>query len=143
MTPKEDCEVLLNALLQFAGNQLTKHGEFYPFGAVMQNGNDISLTAVDTGDDHPGSIEMIHWLTEIHAELAMKGEIKASGICWDAKANFENGVRTDAIMVSLEHRENYSVLVGQPYRMGHFKKLSLSAMFAQKGSNDIFDKKQG
>ena len=46
MTPKEECEQLLNAILPFAINQLNKHGEFYPFGAVMLNNGDISLTAV-------------------------------------------------------------------------------------------------
>ena len=40
MMPKEECEELLNALLPFAVNQLKKYGEFYPFGAVMQNNNE-------------------------------------------------------------------------------------------------------
>ena len=43
MTPKEECEELLNALLPFAANQLKKHGEFYPFGAVLTNDGEISL----------------------------------------------------------------------------------------------------
>ena len=47
MIPKEECEELLNALLPFAVNQLKKYGEFYPFGAVMCNNNEISFTAVD------------------------------------------------------------------------------------------------
>ena len=63
MTPKEECEELLNALLPFAVNQLKKHGEFYPFGAVLNKDGEISLTAVDSGDDHPDPTGMINRLT--------------------------------------------------------------------------------
>ena len=138
MLPKEECEELLNALLPFAVNQLKKYGEFYPFGAVMQNNNEINLTAVDTGDNHPDSIKAIDQLTKIHNEQARKGGIKASGICWNATVSLENGKPSDAIIISLEHRENYSVLVGQPYRIGLFRKLNLGAIFAQDGKHDIF-----
>lgn len=138
MIPKEECEELLNALLPFAVNQLKKYGEFYPFGAVMYNNNEISFTAVDNGESHPDSTEMIHRLTELHNEQAKKGEIKASGICWNATVSLESGKQSDTIVISLEHRENYSVLVGQPYRIGLFKKLNLDAIFAQNGKHDVF-----
>ena len=138
MIPKEECEELLNALLPFAVNQLKKYGEFYPFGAVMYNNNEISFTAVDNGENHPDSTEMINRLTELHNEQAKKGEIKASGICWNATVFLENGKQSDTIVISLEHRENYSVLVGQPYRIGLFKKLNLDAIFAQNGKHDVF-----
>ena len=121
MIPKEECEELLNALLPFAVNQLKKYGEFYPFGAVMYNNNEISFTAVENGENHPDSTE-----------------IKASGICWNATVSLENGKQSDTIVISLEHRENYSVLVGQPYRIGLFKKLNLDAIFAQNGKHDVF-----
>lgn len=136
--PKEECEELLNALLPFAVNRLKKYGEFYPFGAVMQNNNKIILTAVDADDSLPDLKEAINRLTKIHNDQAGKGEIKASGICWNATVSLENGKQTNAIIISLEHRENYSVLVGQPYRIGLFRKLNLNAIFAQDGKHDIF-----
>ena len=97
MIPKEECEELLNALLPFAVNQLKKYGEFYPFGAVMCNNNEISFTAVDNGEKYPDSTEMINRLTELHNEQAKKGEIKASGICWNATVSLENGKQSDTI----------------------------------------------
>ena len=136
--PKEECEELLNALLPFAVNQLKKYSEFYPFGAVMQNNNEIILTAVDADDSLPDLKEAINRLTKIHNDQAGKGEIKASGICWNATVSLENGKQTNAIIISLEHRENYSVLVGQPYQIGLFRKLNLNAIFAQDGKHDIF-----
>ena len=139
MTPKEECEKMLDALLSFALEQLKKHSEFYPFGAVLLNNDEISLTAADSGEEYPDSTLVINQLTEAHKKQAEQGNIRASGICWNATVSLENGVQTDAIIVSLEHRENYSVIVGQPYRFGFLKKLNLSNIFAQKGRHDIFD----
>ena len=138
MTPKEECEELLNALLPFAVNQLKKHGEFYPFGAVLNKDGEISFTAVDSCDDHPDSTGMINRLTVVHNVQAKQGEIKASGICWNASILHENGEKSDAVLLSLEHRDDYSVVVGQPYKIGLFKKVNLKPLFAQNGKHDIF-----
>ena len=140
MTPKEECEELLNFLSSFAENQLKKHGAFYPVGAVMLENGEITATAFyDTDNEFPDSPEVIEILTETHREKAEKGEIKASGIVWDAKISLENSDMTDAIVISLEHRESYSVVVGQPYRLGFFKKLNLSNIFTLDGRHDVFD----
>ena len=140
MTPKEECEELLSFLLSFAKNQLKKRGEFYPFGAVMLDSGDITATAFyDADNEFPDSTEVIRILTETHKEKAEKEEIKASGICWDAIVALENGVQTDAVIISLEHRESYSVIIGQPYRFGLLRKLDLSNIFAREGKHDIFD----
>ena len=138
MTPKEECEELLNALLPFAVDQIKKHGEFYPFGGVMLENGEISLTSVDTGEEHPDSTDMIDRLTGIHNNKAGKAEIKASGICWNATIALENGAKSDAIIVSLEDRDNYSVIVGQPYRIGFLKKVNFGSIFAQEGKYDVF-----
>ena len=49
-----------------------------------------------------------------------------------------NGNQSDAIIVSLEHREGYSVIVGLPYKIGLFKKIKFGELFAQSGKNDVF-----
>ena len=139
MMPKEECEELLNFLLDFAVNQLKKRGEFYPFGAVMPDRGDITATAFyDADNEFPDSADIINNLTEAHKKKAEKGEIKASGICWNAKVSLENGAQTDAVIISLEHRDDYSVIVGQPYRLGLFGKLKLGNIFAQEGRHDVF-----
>ena len=35
MTPKEQCEILLDKILPFAEKQMKKYREFYPFAAVL------------------------------------------------------------------------------------------------------------
>ena len=50
--------------------------------------------------------------------------------CW--QKNF------DVIVVSLEHRDGYSVTVGRPYKLGLFKKVSFGELFVMEGKHDIF-----
>lgn len=137
MTPKEECEELFNFLILFARDQLKKYGEFYPFGAVLQNKDDITATAFYDDNDFPDCTEVIRFLTEAHRKDAENGEINASGICWNAKVHLKNGVYSDAIIISLEHREDYSVIMGQSYRFEK-KGLHLGDVFALKGRHDIF-----
>ena len=138
MTSKEECEQLLNALLPFALDQLKKHGEFYPFGAVLLKNDEIRLTAADTGEEHSDSTRIIGQLNKAHKKQAEQGKIKASGICWDAKVSLENGVYSDAVIISLEHMDHYSVIIGQPYKRGFLNKLQTRSLFAQSGKHDIF-----
>jgi len=51
-----------------------------------------------------------------------------------------SGQKSDAIAVSLNHRDNYSVIVLFPYQLKNGK-LSLGEIFAQKGEADVFPPK--
>ena len=115
MTPKEQCEVLLDKLLPFAENQMKKYREFYPFAAVILMDDTVELTGSFDGNEHPESKDVINDLIQIHKQLASEGKIKASGIAWNASVASADGKPTDAIIVSLEHKDDYSVIVGEPY----------------------------
>lgn len=80
MTPKEQCEVLLDKLLPFAEEQMKKHREFYPFAAVILTDDAVELTGSYDGGEHPESKDVINDLIQIHKQLAHDGKIKASGI---------------------------------------------------------------
>ena len=138
MTPKEQCEELMSKLLPFAEDQLKKHREFYPFGAVMLMDGSVEFTDHFDGNEHPNSKDVIEKLNQIHKELASEGNIKASGIVWNAAIADENGKPSDAIIVSLEHKDAYSVIVGEPYKIGLFKKITFGNLFAMEGKNNIF-----
>ena len=69
--------------------------------------------------------------------MAQKKKIKASGIAWNGTFT-SNGKQTDAIIVSLEHQDDYSVIVGLPYKIGLFKKIKFGELFAQSGNSDVF-----
>ena len=139
MTPKEECEALLDALIPAAENLLRKNGQFYPIGAALTNESTISLTAVSYGDDEfPESQRVIDDLTSAHCRMAEQNEIKASGIAWDATITAPDGKKSDAILISLEHVSGYSVMVGVPYVIGVFKKVKLGELFAQSDLHNVF-----
>ncbi len=137
MTPKQECEMLLDALLPAAEHLLKKNGEFYPIAAVLTADSQVQYTAVHEGDEYPDAQGMIDRFIQAHRELAAKNEIKASGIAWNAAISAEEQ-KSDAIIISLEHRDGYSVIVGQPYQMGRFRKIKLGELFAQDGCHDVF-----
>ncbi|MBE6565841.1 MAG: hypothetical protein E7659_01910 [Ruminococcaceae bacterium] len=138
MTPKEQCEILLDKLLPFAEQQMKKYREFYPFAAVLLEDDSVELTASYDGNEHPEPKAVLEDLKQIHKKLASEGKIKASGIVWNAGVNSADGKPTDAIIVSLEHKDNYSVIVGEPYKIGLFKTVSFGNLFAMEGKQDIF-----
>lgn len=138
MTPKEQCEILLDKLLPFAEQQMKKYREFYPFAAVLLEDDSVELTASYDGNEHPEPKAVLEDLKQIHKKLADEGKIKASGIVWNAGVNSADGKPTDAIIVSLEHRDNYSVIVGEPYKIGLFKTVTFGNLFAMEGKQDIF-----
>ena len=70
--------------------------------------------------------------------MAIEGKIKASGIVWNSSVVTEGGKPADAIIVSLEHVDNYSVIVGEPYKIGLFKKVVFGELFAMEGQHNIF-----
>ena len=138
MTPKEQCEILLDKLLPFAEQQMKKYREFYPFAAVLLEDDSVELTASYDGNEHPEPKAVLEDLKQIHKKLAAEGKIKASGIVWNAGVNSADGKPTDAIIVSLEHKDNYSVIVGEPYKIGLFKTVSFGNLFAMEGKQDVF-----
>ena len=140
MTPKEECEELLDFLLTFAENQLKKRGEFYPYGAVMKTDGSIVATAFwDDETEFPQSADVIENLTKAHKEEAEERKIKASGIAWDAKITMPDGKKSDAVVISLEHADHYAVVVVQAYRLGLFRKLKFGELLAQEGMHEIFN----
>lgn len=138
MLPKEECEVLMRVLFPFAEDQLKKHREFYPFGAVMLNDGTVELTSDYDGEEFPDSNEVIDRLIQIHKDMAHNNKIKASGIAWNASVASSDGKKSDSIVISLEHKDDYSVVVGKPYKLGLFKKFTPGALFAMEGNNNIF-----
>ena len=137
MAPKEECEVLLEALLSASENLLKKNGEFYPIGAVLTNDITATFTAVHSDNEFPDSQSIISDLISSHKQMAQRNEIKASGIAWNGTVS-SSGKSSDAIIVSMEHKEDYSVVVGLPYKIGLFKKIKLGELFTQSGNDDIF-----
>ena len=137
-TPKEDCESLLGFVLPFAEQMLARFGEFYPYGgAMLPNGEIVSVAGYD-GHEHPPSNDVISLLKERFVHAAKAGQYKAAALVYDIRyRTSQNDEQSDAIAVSLNHRDGYSVIVIFPYRLDSGKPV-LHAPVAQKGEGDIF-----
>src|SRR5262249_23662760 len=114
------------------------HGEFFPFGGGMRPDGQFVPVAGYEGDEQPSSADVIALLKEGMVASARRGEFTATAIVYDVKVRLPSTEETsDAIAVSLNHRDNYSVIVVFPYKIDGGK-LALGEIFAQKGEADIF-----
>lgn len=138
---RAELDALLDPLLDFAQDLLRKRGEFFPFGGTMSSGGEISLTAADPGDERPASQDVIDLLVDGLRAQATAGQIRAAAICYDSRFTSEGGETTDAIAVSLEHRDGDAVLVMQPYSKGRFTGLKFGQLVAVAPERRVFTAK--
>jgi hypothetical protein len=106
---RDDLDALLDAVLPFAQDMITKRGEFFPFGAAMSAAGDVRIVVGYTGSEHPLSQDVIDTLLVGFRADAEAGTLRAAGICFDAKVRGPDGKPTDAIVVALEHRAGDTV----------------------------------
>ncbi|MGK9230854.1 hypothetical protein KXS07_05805 [Inquilinus limosus] len=137
-TSKDDCEVLLNTLLPDAKQHLRRWGEFFPFGGTMDIDGKIALVMGYDGREQPPSADVIGLIKYEFIEGARSGRLKATALVYDVRVALPStGVKSDAVAVSLNHRDGYSVIVLFPYRLKG-RELTMDAAFAQQGEADIF-----
>jgi hypothetical protein len=136
--PTTDCQALIGSVLPLAKELLTAQGGFLPFGGAMRpDGQLVSIGAYD-GNERSESAEVIALLKGALIAAARNGEYKATALVYDVRVKLpSSGEKSDAIAVSLNHRDDYSVIVLFPYRIDSGR-LSLGKPFPQSGEADIF-----
>jgi len=136
---KSECEVLLNEAMPFAERMLREHGEFYPYGYEMMAAGEIKQVAGYTCTDHPKSQTIIDLLIDGFKEDSAVHKIKATALVYDVLVVPPGAsLKTDAIAVALDHRDNYSVTMIYPYVLSHGN-LTVGTPFAQKGRSMVFN----
>lgn len=136
-----DLDTLFNSLLPLAEQMLSKHGEFFPFGAVMRTNGKVESHAAHDGGEQPASQKLIEMMTRGFRQQAAKGTIRAAAICYDVLTLPPGQAKkTDAICVSAEHRNGEAVDVYVPYVKGWFGKVSYGEIFAVARENQIFSR---
>jgi hypothetical protein len=114
---QDDLDALLNLVLPLAEEEISTHGEFYPFGASISVGGDASLTAADSGlGDRPASESLLALLYDWASANA--ATTRAAAFVADVLAHGAGAVR-----VELEHSEGVSLVVLRPYTRSRFKKV--------------------
>jgi len=139
MTPKEECEALMNALVPFAQQMLSKNHEFYPFGGTMSVDGKIAQSASYTGEEHPASQPLIDLLEKGFRDGAKRHLYKATSIVVDVRTIPPGKMdKQDAVEVRLDHVSGYSVRVLFPYTFSPKGDLKFEAPFATPGDGKIF-----
>ncbi len=140
--PKADCEIVMNSGLPLAEEILKRHGEFLPFGAAMRPNGEIIILGAYDGRAVPGLAdlftELIGSLQDTFIAGARRREYIATALFYDVRVTLaSSSERTDAVAVSLNHRDGYSVIVLLPYAIEDGNVVYDSPL-AQPGDADIF-----
>lgn len=133
---RAEMDALLDLLVRFAQEMLAKHGEFYPFAAVVTNAGAMEMVGGHTGEEHPASQEVIDLLYRGLSDRARDGSIRASGVCFDVRLTGRDN--SDAIQVSLEHASADPVDVFVPYQRPEVGGLQYGDLFATAGERRVF-----
>jgi hypothetical protein len=136
--PKDECEMLLNAVLPLAEKFLAEHGEFFPFGAALGTDGKQAITMAHDGSDRAPSQPLIELLRDGYRQGARSGRLVATALAYDALVIPPGqSTRTDAIAVELDHRWEYSTVVFVPYviKSGQVR---IGTAFVRAGENAIF-----
>lgn len=133
-----DFDFLLNAMLPVAKELLEKHGTLQPFGrAVASTGGLLKLETESSGAP-PSTPEAVAALQKSMQAMAARGEIRASGVCFDALVGKPGSSdKREAICARLEHRTGEAIDAFLPYeRRG--AAIAYEALFAGAGEKVVF-----
>jgi hypothetical protein len=134
-----DLDELLNALVPFAQEMLSKHGEFLPFGATMSVNGEITAEAAFDGEEPPPSERLIEMLTQAFRQKAVSGRIRAAGICCDVRTIPPGQTdKTDALCIKLEHQSGEAANLYLPYRKGLFGRYKYGEIFGVARTPEFF-----
>lgn len=139
---KSDCETVMNFGLPLAEAMLKRHGEFLPFGAAMRPNREIICLGAYDGRAYPslaGSFtELIRSLKEAFVAGARRQEYLATALFYEVTVTTAAGGESlNAVAVSVNHRDGYSVIVLLPFSIDDGE-LTYDAPRAQPGEADIF-----
>jgi hypothetical protein len=140
-TAKSESERLLDAALPFAERMLSQHGEFFPYGYVLNARNEPEAVAIHDGAEAPPSAAVIASLKRVFHEGARADRYLATALVYDARVSLPSSDKeSDAIVVALDHRDQYSALVFFPYRVEKGR-VVMGEVFAQRGPSEVFPAK--
>jgi len=131
---QDDFEELLNFVLPFAEQSLSKHGELYPFGAVTTVDGEVEMRAASPqlGDKHPMSAAVLDLLYE--GARSDSGALRAVAFVADVRIEHGNAIRID-----LESTEAAAIQILVPYKRNRLtKKLTVGAMSVHEGKRRVW-----
>ena len=134
-----DYDTMLNALIPFAQQMISKEGEFFPFGAEIRSSGEIGLNAPHPDRAESPTKELIDTLYAGLKSKADKGEIRAAAVCFDTRIQRPGQAeKTDAICVHLEHQNEKAIEVYVPYSKSLLGKVQYEKLVGSPADQQIF-----
>jgi hypothetical protein len=138
---REHLDDILDALIDFAQQQLQKRGSFHPFAVEMKRDRSIGTVMTGGGSEHPDSLLLI---TELRQAIqSHKSEIVAAGICSDTRVSVDGAKMSDAICCELEGSDGEAVAVYLPYKKRTLRGIEYGEIFGTKSSPLIWSTSAG
>ncbi len=132
---KNECELLLSSGMDAVKSMFIEQDGFHPIGKLLTPSKEVESVLVDLGEDYPEGAILVDAITDFLKERAEKGEILASAIFFDARVGAE---RKDAVVASLEHSNDYSVMVVHPYTLDLNQNPVWEEPIAWEGQRNVF-----
>ena len=132
-----DMNALLDESIRLAVLFLEKNGEFFPFGVTMAPDGTVSHMQGYAGDDQPPSQELIDLLLYGLQTGASSGDYKSTSLIYDVRVSLDGETKTDAISVTLEHRDEHPVTCLVPYTKTT-SDIELGEIIAQRADRNVF-----
>jgi hypothetical protein len=110
--PSAEVTAVSDALLRFGRDMVTRHGQFYPFGAVLERDGEVTIVSGDLGHAWADSAELVELLYESLAARVGADGLRAAGVCTNERPR--RGA--PSIRAVVEHREARPVALVLPYR---------------------------
>lgn len=139
MNAKRESERLMNEILPLAKKMLQEYGEFHPYGGYMKpDGEIVHVGVEDLETEYPKAIDLIYILRNSLQKKARANQCKATAIVLNIGVKAPgSGSQNDALQVSLDHIDGYSVEVFFPYQVIN-REVVYGEIFAQEGKHVIF-----
>jgi len=135
----DDFKKLIEFLVPFAQKMLQEKGNFFPFGASINNEGNSQADGVF--DNNEQSQNLINDLTKVYQSRQKEGALRASGICIDCRVIDPRDAakkKKDAILVQLEHVSGKALNYYLPYEKDLLRKVKYGSPFASPTKPVIF-----
>lgn len=131
---------LLDALLPFGQQMLNKHGEFYPYSAIVDRAGIVVLLANQIEEKHPNASEVLDSLLRVIREQVKKEDCRAAGVCVNVSIiDPRTNRKCEALQFIFEHSEGESLDIYFPFQKRLFRGVNFEKPFSQASEPKIFN----